>query len=479
MSFKKGFFQSLLVSGGFNYVAQAVVFFSTVVTSRLLAPETFGLVGLITVFTGFVSVFSDSGISLAVIRSDYGKTYHRAMDNLAFAIGLALCLITCLLAYPVSLFYKSGELLLPTITLSSVFILRSLTLVRSALLAKVLKFAALGRLTLAATVLQVALTVLLAYAGWSYWALIVPQIVSQLALVLLYERAVKLRFRRCSAAQLKVAYRQTRKTIGNLMGFHLVNYWARNLDNLLVGKFFGVAELGIYNRGYNLLTMPLGIITGLVGNVLYPSLKKLKSEGGDVNKEYLFVLKMITFAAFPVSAVLILFPKEFVLLLWGRNWLGVADLLPYFGLLVFSQSLLSTTGNVLVLMEKEHAMRISGWFSAAAMVAGIVYGATVSLTAIAQFYSLAFIAVVLPFNLFYLFIGALRFAKKEMLLFWLPLIGASGVIWLSCYFENDNGKSIGLFSLFLLVLWHGKTEFGGPLHRFFYRKIALASPAQK
>lgn len=459
MSFKKGFFRNLLVSGGFQYATQALVFLSTVVTSRLLEPETFGLVGLITVFSGFVSVFADSGISYAVIRSDYGRTFHRAMDNLAIVIGFLLCLLTCLLAYPISVFFANSELLLPTLVLSTVFILKGMTLVRSALLAKALQFGTIGRLTLFSSAVQVLFTIALAAAGWSYWALIVPQLASAALLVILLHRKVPLEFHMCRPAQLKTAFRHTQRTLLNLMGFNLVNYWARNLDNLLVGKLFGVAELGIYNRAYNLLAMPLGIVSGLVSNTLYPSLKKLHMQGGNVHREYLFILKTIAVVSFPVSCVLVLFPKELVLLLWGQSWFAVSALLPYFGLLVLCQSLLSTTGQVLVLLEKERVMRISGWVSACAMVSGILAGALTSLVAVAQFYSLAFVAFVLPFNLFYLFIHALGFNKREIFRFWTPIILGSLCVWLGCYFMVGGLKAAGIVTLFVTVLWHVRTEY--------------------
>lgn len=459
MSFKKGFFQNLLVSGGYNYTTQAILFFSTVITSRLLSPETFGFVGLISVFTGFVSIFSDCGISYAIIRSDYKRTYHKALDNVALYLGLCLCGITVLLAYPISLFFHNKGLIVPTMVMGLVFVLKSLSLVRAALLSKALRFGVVGRVTLVTSVLQVVLTIAMAFLGFGYWALIVPQLAGNFLMVLLYERKVKLGFRLCSLAHSKVAFRHTRKTIGNLMGFNLINYWARNLDNLLVGRFFGVAELGIYNRAYNLLMMPLGIITGLISTVLFPSLKQLKQEGGDVSSEYLFILKMIMTVTFPISFVLILFPENLVMVLWGKQWLGVSQFLPYFGLLLFSQNLLSTTGGMLVLFEKERTMMVSGWVSAVAMAAGILYGAGISVVGIAQFYSLAFILFVLPFNLFYLFIGAFRFEKRSMILFWLPVVAISLSIWLACYFQNHSWRICSVAVLFLFILHQTKTEW--------------------
>lgn len=446
------------MSGGFNYATQAVLFFSTVITSRLLTPESFGFVGLINVFTGFVSIFADSGISLAVIRSDYGRTYHRAVDNLAFLLGLLLCLATCVIAWPVSVFYGNPQLLLPTIVVSVIFILKSLSLVRGALLAKALRFGTIGRITLLTAVFQVVLTVAMAAAGCGYWSLLVPQVAAALATLVLYGQKVKLGYGRCSAAQIRVAYRHTHKTIKNLMGFNLVNYWTRNLDNLLVGRFYGVNELGIYNRAYNLLMMPLGLITGLIGSVLFPTLKRVKSTGGDVRNDYFFMLRMITVLAFPASAVLIIFPEQFVLLLWGKDWMAVSRLLPYFGLLLFSQSLLSTIGNMLVLLEKERVLRIAGWISAAATIGGIVAGTFVSLTGIAQFYSLAFIVLVLPYNAVFVFVKAFDFDRRVMLWFWLPVVLASLLVWTGCYFEKENLRVLGVLTLLLITLFQTRTE---------------------
>lgn len=447
-----------MVSGGYNYATQGILFFSTVITSRLLAPETFGFVGLIAVFTGFVSIFSDSGISYAVIRSDYGRTYHKALDNLALYLGLCLCGITLLASYPISLFFHNKTLFVPTMVMGFLFVLKSMSLVRAALLSKALRFAVVGKVTLVTSVIQVVLTVALAALHCGYWSLIIPQLVSAFLTVLLYERKVKLGFRLNSFAQCKVAFRYTRKTIGNLMGFNLIYYWARNLDNLIVGRSYGTSDLGIYNRAYNLLMMPMGIITGLIGTVLFPSLKKLKSEGGDVSGEYLFILKIISAVTFPISVVLILFPEQLVMTLWGAQWLGVGQFLPYFGLLLFSQSLLSTTGSMLVLFEKENIMVLSGWIGTIATTGGILYGASVSIVGIAQFYSLSFIVFVLPFNLYYLFIRTFRFSKSDMLLFWLPVIGASLSIWLSCYFQNAEGKAISVAALCLFILWQTKSS---------------------
>ncbi len=458
MSFKKTLVKNLLVSGGYNYLSQAIAFFSSIIVSRLLTPESYGFVGIITVFTGFLSIFADSGISLAVIRSNYLYTYHKSVDTLALIVGSVLCVATCLIAYPVSLFFKNSALILPMIVMSFTFIFRSMTLVRGALIVKEMRFGLSGIIALKTTIFTVAATIILAYFGAGFWSLVIPQTLAGLVTLYLQERKLKFGFHFYSWAHISVSFRQTRKTIGNLMGFNMVNYWSRNSDNLLVGRLYGTADLGIYNRAYNLLTFPLSLITGLIGTVLFPSLNKLKESAEAVRREYLFILKLIGFISYPIAFILLLFSSKLVYLLWGEAWMGVAQLLPYFGLLLLSQSLLSTIGNILVLMRREEVLRISGWISAAVIITSIVFGASISLLAIAQFYSLAFIAVVLPFHLFYVYINVLKFSAKSMLMFWGPNILFSLAIWFTCYYEMELARTVLLLLFFVVMIFNARAE---------------------
>jgi teichuronic acid exporter len=458
MSFKKSLLKNIFVAGGYNYLSQAVTFFSSVIISRILTPANFGFINLITVFTGFIMVFSDGGISYALIRSDLGSTYQKVLSNLSWILGIILFVITLVAAYPISLFYNNSQLVLPTIVLGFTFIIKSFSLTQGALLAKRLDFGYIGQITLLCTVVTVVLTIALAYLGATYWSLIFPQIISAAICAFFYERKVKLGFKLYPLNYLVVGFKYTKSLIGNIIGFNIVNYWARNADNLIVGKWYGTSSLGIYNRAYNLLTLPLTLITGLFSNVLFPSLKKLLEDDGDIEKGYYFALKIITFLTYPFVSILILFPNQLVLLLWGKNWINVAELLPYFGLLIFTQTLLSTVGQLLVLRKKEKEFMISGWVGAAFMLIGIISGAFISLKGIAQLYSLAYILFVLTFNIFYLYIRTLKFNTAETLIFWLPKLFFSVALWLTVVYNLSMFKMILLALMLLYILFISRTE---------------------
>ena len=457
-SFKKSLFKNILISGGYTYLSQGISFLSSIVVSRILSPEDYGIIGLITVFTGFIIVFSDGGLSYALIRSDYGRTYQRVLTNLSWLLGMTLFLITLLVAYPITLFYNNPSLLYPTIVLSITFLIRGLSLAQGALLAKQLKFGFLGKVTLICMIVTVLTTIIMAYFGAKYWSLVIPQIFTAIITAIMYEREARLGFKIFSMAHIKVGFKHTKKLVFSVLGFNAINYWSRNADNMVVGKLYGAGELGIYNRAYSLLLLPLSLITGLFSSVLFPSMKKLKADGGDIETEYYFVLRIITFLSYPLVILFILVPQGLVMLLWGRNWIQVATLLPYFGLLIFTQTLLSTAGSMLILKEKEREFMISGWVTAFFLVSAIVLGGFISLIAIAQFYSFAYISFVLIFQVFYTFINSLEFDKNGVFVFWLPKIVLSLLIWISLYFNVVVVKDALLIVLTIYLIFDGRKE---------------------
>ncbi len=119
-------------------------------------------------------------------------------------------------------------------------------------------------------------------------------------------------------------------------------------------------------------------------------------EGGNVNEEYSSILGVISIINFPIGAILILMPNTFVRILWGSNWMQVADFLPYFGILILLQTLLSTAGSIYFLLEKERTFMYVGMVSAILMVLAIIIGSLYSVLTIAIAYTLCFLVLIVP-----------------------------------------------------------------------------------
>jgi len=392
------------------------------VLSRILGPAEYGLVGKITVFTGFIMMFADAGIGSEVVRSPYKNTYYKAMFNMCFYLGLILTALFLLSAYPLTLFYPEEGMKIfgPSIVLAFLFFLRTIGIVPSSILAKEHMFGTLGRIRFFSQLLSIVLMILLAYLDFSFWALIIPLIIVEIVNYFWYSKVINFPIKIYSHKYTLLAWKYNKKLLANIMGFNIVNYWSRNADNLLIGKFYSSADLGIYNRGYRFIVMVQGVIQGIFGTVLLPTLNKLKETGGNIKKEYTFILSVISILSFPVGFILIAFPSEFVYILWGDLWMDVAQLLPYFGSLILIQPMSSTLQHMYLLHKAEGLLFKIGLISSIVTIAFIVVGIQYSYLDVARFYALSFIGFVMPINLIYGFSKTFGYSVFDIIMFWFP-----------------------------------------------------------
>ncbi len=245
MGIKKTFFRNAAVFSGYSYISWFFdTLVSTVILSRFLTPAEYGFVALINIFSGFIALFANTGLSYAIIRSDYGPKYQRIVFSLTTWIGLALGLAMCILAYPVTLIYGNPDLFWPTIVISIQFVTNSINIVPLAILEKRLEFKYIGLISLITTVFTIALMILMAVLGFSYWSLILPLVVQPLFRHIFLERKVKFGFHLYGWTLTKLGLQKVRSLLENFSIFNFVNYFARNADNFAVGKFYGQVNLG-------------------------------------------------------------------------------------------------------------------------------------------------------------------------------------------------------------------------------------------
>ncbi len=433
MSFRKTTFLNIFQIGRFTYTGEILNFLSSIVMARLLLPEEYGIVAMILVITNFAGILTGIGISSEVIRSPYKYTFHKAMMNLSFYIGLALFVLVMLLSYPIALFYGNNALIIPTMIIAFKFIFRSLTAIYYALILKKQQFNRLGSVELSSNVMANAMMILMAYFGFSYWSLIIPFILADFYKLLRYKNYTPLKFKLYSFKYTVIAFRHSKSLIGSILGVRMVSYWARNADNLLIGKSFGEASLGLYNRGYRFLDLTEKTIENLFGSVLYPNLQRLKDENGDIKSEYLFFVGIISMIGFPVAAVLILMPDLLVRILWGPNWMETAKFLPYFGMIILARANKSNIETLFKLFYRELLLFKFGIFNSSTMVISIVIGSLYSPLMIAKLIAFSQTLIVLPVAVVYVFGRELRFNYRDLVSFYLVRMLALGALYFALW----------------------------------------------
>jgi teichuronic acid exporter len=449
MSFRKKTFLNIFQLGGYSYIAQFLSFASSIVMARLLLPEEFGFVAMIMVITNFASILSGIGIGSDIIRSSYGYTYHKSMMNLSFYLGLFLCLVIILAAYPLSLFFGNADLIIPTLVISTKFIFAGLNVVYFSLIMKKQLYTIAGKINLYSTLLSIIIMILMAYLGLSYWSLIIPLIIAEAYKFALYYKLTKLKFKIYPIKYTLVAFKFAKSIMGSILGVRIISYWGRNLDNIMIGRLYGEASLGIYNRGYRFIDLISGQIERLFDSVLYPNLQVLKTNNGDVYKEYLFFAAIINIISYPISLILIVFPEALVQILWGNNWMVVADYLPYFGIAIMGQLSISNSELLYKLYYKDLLLFQIGVFRSIAIVIFIIIGSLYSPLMVTRMIAVVQVLVIVPVTVYFSFGKAMNFSYSTLNKFYIPNIFCTAGVLVSVWM--DNLMTTVIFMLLYLI----------------------------
>lgn len=438
---------------------------STVVLARLLTPADYGLVGMVTVIVNFAAMFKDAGLSMATVQKE--KITHEQISTLfGFNVLISASLGLCILAGSplVAWFYGKPELTAVTAVLSLSFIFSGLTIQHQALLRRHMRFGTLAAIQIASQAITLTVTIVLALLGWRYWALVGGTLTSALAgslLTFLFCPWIPGRMQRGTGV------REMLKFGGHLTGFNSINYFARNADNMLIGKFIGADALGIYGRAYQLLMLPITMMSGPISNVAVPALCRLNEDRERLHKYYLHILYMLSLVAGPIAGVAFLASKDIIIVLLGPTWSPVGDVFKYLAIGGLLQPLYNTQSWLHVAVGRADRVLIWGLIGSPIIVGSFLIGLIWGVNGVAFCYSMAIILTT---------IGSLSYAGQSAgLSFWkmlrvvfrpiLSCVAAVVIVAvLSLFTENLSHltsiitKSVGFvafYSISLLILYKG------------------------
>jgi O-antigen/teichoic acid export membrane protein len=323
-------------------IGQGLRFGIGVLLARLLSPTEFGLVGMVLVFTGFGAAVADLGLNAALVhRQDVEPRHYSTVFWLNLAASIVMVAALWLGAPHIGRFYDAPDLVPITLLLSFVFPLRLLSVVPIAKLQRDLNFRKLAIVDSTVAALTGLLAIVLALAGWGVHALVARELLLPgLTAVAVWWGSEwvprKLPDKRSAQELLPFGL--------NLMGFTMFNYWVRNADNLLIGRFVGSHGLGLYTRAYALMLMPVTQVGGALSRVMFPALSRIQTERARVKRIYLRAIGVVALVSFPLMAGLVAVAGDFVLGLLGPRWSDVIPLLQVLAPVGMMQSVGATVG---------------------------------------------------------------------------------------------------------------------------------------
>ena len=391
---KRRLVSGVFFTGGAQVMRQLVQLGTIVVLARLLAPGAFGLVALGVAVLAFVQILADLGLATSSEREqDLTGDQESTLLRLSLMAALVLCVAVELGAPLLAGLFGAPDLTWVLRALAPPFLFAGALRTRYSALARGLRFRAMACVELVAVGAGAASSVLFALSGWGPAALVLGAAVQQLA----WASATMM------AAGLPIG-RFDLKSVRPLLGFggymtafNVVNFFTRKLDDFLVGGVMGMAALGLYEKSYALMMLPVTQLSAVIGRVMYPVLSRLKEDKERFRFLYLGAIRKIAGLSFPLAAVCIAQADPVVRLVLGPRFLEAIPIFAVLGLVMAFQPIAASAGWIFMARGK------MGRFFSLGLVTGVVFcGAFVagawqgSVLAMAWWYAGTYAAMFFP-----------------------------------------------------------------------------------
>ena len=302
--------------------AQGANFFlrlgSLMVLARLLGPKDFGLVGMVTAFTGVLTLFRDFGLSaVAIQRKDVTGEQLSTLFWINMLIGALLGILSLAMAPVIAAFYHEPRLIGVTVVLAAGFFFNAAGVQHGALLQREMRFTTLAVINTVSLIVASAIAIGGAMTGYGYWALVAMTVTLPLTNTIGFW---------WSTAWIPGMPRR-RAGIRSMMRFGgiltlngLVVYLASNLEKVLLGRFWGADVLGIYGRAYQLINIPTDNLNSAAGEVAFSALSRLQDDPSRLRSYFLKGYSLVLAMTLPIIAACAFFSDDMILVLLGPKW---------------------------------------------------------------------------------------------------------------------------------------------------------------
>lgn len=325
---------------------QTVTIGVMMVVARTLTPRAYGLFGMARLAIGFIEIFRDLGTTSAIIQRK--QVTEELLSSVFWAnliLGLLAALVTAAGAPYVARFYHEPGLTPIVRVLACGFVLMSAGAVPAALLNREMAFKRIVLIELAAAVLAAVITIAAVLSGAGVWSLVISVLVTAAVSTALFWPASRWR------PKWVLDWREIRSIASyslNLSGFSVVNYFNRNADNAIVGRYLGAVQLGYYQLAYNIMLYAVQNISVVLGRVMFPAFAKVQDDNARFQQAYVKGVSMIAAITFPLMMGIMVLAAPLEGAIFGMKWKPVVPLLVILAPVGLIQSVASTVGYIYV-----------------------------------------------------------------------------------------------------------------------------------
>lgn len=371
-STKKELFSGVFYLAIAKYSGMVISLIVVGILSRLLTSADFGIVAIATVIITFFAIFTDIGLSTAIIqKKELTQDDLSNIFSFTIFVGLGISVVFFACAQMVGSYYQSQILTNICKLLAIHLFLASANIVPNALFYKNKAFKHLAVRTLSIQLFAGVIAIAVASTGGGLYALLINPLVSGLLVFIVsYNRyPQKIRFTLGLHSIRKIFSYSAYQFL-----FNIINYFSRNLDKLLIGKYMTMSQLGYYEKSYRTMMLPMQNITQVVTPVMHPVLSDYQNHLHKLAQSYEKIIRFLAFVGFPLTALLYFTAREIILILYGGQWI---DSIPVFRVLALSvgiQIILSSSGSIFQAANDTKSLFFCGVFSSILNVAGVIVG---------------------------------------------------------------------------------------------------------
>lgn len=301
-----------------NFANQGIRFIVGLLLARLLSPDVYGIVGMLTVFICVIQVFIDCGFSQALIAKQE-KTQIDFSTAFYFNIGVGIIgyIVLFVVAPFVAIFYKV-EVLSPILRVLGIGVfINSLCVVQSAQFSISLDFKTPAKIGVYTNLFSGIIGIILAYCGYGVWALVFQQLLSNILYAILLWTCSGWR---PSNEFSKKSFCYLWQYGSKILATSLIQQIYDNLYPLVIGKFFSARQLGIYSRAQGFASLPSSNISSILGGVTFPILSKINSDIPRLVSVYRRMIKSAAFLVFPLMFGVLSLANPIIKFLLNEQW---------------------------------------------------------------------------------------------------------------------------------------------------------------
>jgi teichuronic acid exporter len=310
-----------------KFAAKAGQFVIGIVLARLLMPEDFGLIGMLSIFIAISQSFIDSGMGSGLIqKKNRTDTDFSTVFLFNLTVSVVFYLVLFFTAPFIAKFYDMPQLVLLTRVLSINIVISSLAIVQRSKLTINIDFKTIAKVNVASILAGGTVAMVLAYIGWGVWALVVQRLVSSFVSTGMFWLLSKWQF--------TILF--SRQSFKELFGYGskllLAGLYAQTMHeiyNITIGKAYSASELGYYTRARAFAEMTAGTVTAILHQVTFPVLASLQDDKERMVSVYSRLIRMSAFFVIPAMTMLSLLAEPLVRLLLTDKWIPVIVLLQW------------------------------------------------------------------------------------------------------------------------------------------------------